>query len=503
MGLKDLTLFSVLKRNAKVFGKRDAWIYGDQRLTHSEYFEQVNRLSKGLLNEGIKKGDRIAVLAQNSIEFALLFGACAQTGTILLPINWRLQAEEIEYIISDGDPVIMFAGAEFHTQIQTLVDQNKFTGKCYAMDEGAGSFKAFNSLLDNDGQCPEIDVASTDDYIIIHTAAVGGHPRGATLSHQGLIFSNLQSTAYWHFNEDDCHLILLPLFHVAGLGMMLSVSHAGGKNIILAKFEPDPVLKYIEEEKVSAFGTFPPILQTLLDRNEELKHDLSSLRSLSGLEPPETVKRYEELTGGTFWTAFGQTETSGFVTRAPYFERPGSAGQPSIAAEVEIMDENGNILSTGETGEIVVRGPMVFKGYWNLPKDNEYTSRFGWHHTGDKGKFDEDGYLFYMGRMPDKELIKPGGENVYPAEVEKTLCEHPQVLEASVIGVPDNKWGEAIKAICVLEQGAELDKAGLTEFVAGKIARYKKPHHIEYVDALPKLEDGEIDRDKVKASYGK
>lgn len=502
MGLYDYTLYSVFERNAKVYGNRDAWVCGEQRLTHKQYLEEVNKLAKGLLEQGIKKGDRIGVLAQNSIEYALLYGACAQTGTILLPVNWRLQAEEIEYIIGDATPAIMCAGEEFQEQVSALAEKNNLTGKCYAIGEAKSGFKSFSSLLENDGECPAIDVAATDDYLIIHTAAVGGHPRGATLSHQGLIVSNLQSTAYWHFSPDDCHLILLPLFHLAGLGMMLSVNHAGGKNVIMAKFEPDTVLNLIEQEKVSAFGTFPPILQTLLDLNEKLKRDISSLRALSGLEPPEVVKKYEELTGGTFWTAFGQTETSGFVTRAPYFERPGSAGTPSIAAEVEIMDEEGNILPSGQTGEIVVRGPMVFKGYWNLPEDNAHTFRFGWHHTGDKGKFDEDGYLFYMGRMPEKELIKPGGENVYPAEVEQTLCEHPLVKEASVIGVPDNKWGEAIKAICVLEVGAALDKVELIEFVASKIARYKKPHHVEYVEALPKLEDGEIDRDKVKAEHG-
>ncbi|MBW1984721.1 MAG: AMP-binding protein, partial [Deltaproteobacteria bacterium] len=181
----------------------------------------------------------------------------------------------------------------------------------------------------------------------------------------------------------------------------------------------------------------------------------------------------------------------------------GSAGIPAFMAEVQLIDGDGNFVETGEQGEIVVRGPVVFNGYWNLDEDNAYTFRDGWHHTGDMGKFDEEGYLFYTGRKPEKELIKPGGENVYPAEVEKTILEHPLVEEVSVIGVPDSKWGEAIKAVCVLKKGESLDETELIEFVASKIARFKKPKHIVYVNELPKTGDGSIDRNKVKEEHGK
>ncbi|MCJ7806557.1 MAG: AMP-binding protein, partial [Clostridia bacterium] len=196
-------------------------------------------------------------------------------------------------------------------------------------------------------------------------------------------------------------------------------------------------------------------------------------------------------------------ETSGFVTFAPYFDKIGSAGIPAYMAEIQLVDGDGNAVKTGEQGEIVVRGPFVFNGYWNLEEDNAYTFRDGWHHTGDMGRFDEEGYLFYTGRKPEKELIKPGGENVYPAEVEKTILQHPLVEEVSVIGVPDAKWGEAIKAVCVLKKGELLAETELIEFVASKIARFKKPKHIVYVTELPKASDGSIDRNKVKEEHGK
>lgn len=502
MGLYDYTIYNVIQRNAKVQKDRTAWISGEERISHLEFLEKTDRLACGLMNAGLTRGDRIGILAQNSMEYAYLYGAAAKIGAVMLPINWRLQPEEVEYVISDGEPKIFFAGSEFQKLAGEIIPKFGFVKNQYAMGPAEGDFAAFNGLMENDGVCPEVEVKTDDAYVIIHTAAVAGRPRGATLSHGNLITANLQCMYMWDMTSEDCHLLMLPLFHVAGLGTCLNVIQAGGKNIILPKFDADQALKHIQDDKVSIFVEFPPMLTNLLDRNEELKLDLTSLRILGGLDSPETVKRYEEATGGTFWIAFGQSETSGFVTFAPYFERLGSAGLPAYMAEVEIMDPQGEFVEPGTPGEIVVRGPMVFKGYWNLDKDNEYTFRGGWHHTGDMGRFDEDGYLWYAGRMPDKELIKPGGENVYPAEVEKAILEHPLVEAVSVIGVPDEQWGEAIKSICVLNQGETLEESELIEFVAAKIARFKKPKHVVFVSELPKAEDGSIDRTKVKEAHG-
>jgi len=313
----------------------------------------------------------------------------------------------------------------------------------------------------------------------------------------------MQGMYIWDLTEKDAHLFVLPMFHVAGLGSALTAMQAGGLNIIMSRFDAEQALKNIEKYKVSFIVEFTPMLSSILDKNEEIKCDISSLRAIGGLDSPETAKRYQDLTGGTFWTAFGQSETSGFVTYAPYFEKLGSAGLPSHMAEVKLVNETGEFVETGQVGEIVVRGPMVFKGYWGLDKDNEYTFRDGWHHTGDMGRYDEEGYLWYAGRMPEKELIKPGGENVYPAEVEKAVLEHPAVKEVSVIGVPDKQWGEAIKAVCVLKEGMALVEGDLIEFVACKIARFKKPKHVVFVPELPKNAQGIINRIKVKEEHGK
>ncbi len=501
MGLYDFTVYSIIERNSRLYRNDIGFLAGNEKITHGQFKEKVDKLACGLLNAGLKKGDRISVLSQNTIEFMYLYGAAAKTGSIMLPINWRLQPGEVEYIISDGSPKFIFVEKEFQELTAPMSKKFNFIKNSYSIGSASEGFTPFEDLLKNDGNCPATDVHSEDNFLIIHTAAVAGKPRGAILSHRGIIASNIQGMYIWNITKDDCHLCMLPLFHIAGLGTALNVMHAGGKNIILAKFDADLALKHISEDRVSIFVEFPPMLSTLLERNKELNYDLTSLRVVGGLDAPDTIKAYEERTGGKFWTGFGQSETSGFVTFAPYFDKIGSTGIPAYMAEVQLVDDKENFMETGKQGEIVVRGPVVFNGYWNLEDDNKYTFRNEWHHTGDMGRFDEQGYLFYTGRKPEKELIKPGGENVYPAEVEKTILEHPSVEEASVIGVPDAQWGEAIKAVCVLKKGEVLTEAELIEFVASKIARFKKPKHVVFVTELPKTGDGAIDRKKVKEAY--
>jgi long-chain acyl-CoA synthetase len=285
--------------------------------------------------------------------------------------------------------------------------------------------------------------------------------------------------------------------------MALAAMHVGGKNVIFERFDPDLVLQMIEKEKGTIFFNFAPILKMIMDKYAEYPRDISSLRVVSGLDTRENVQRFLKLAPqARYWTGFGQTECMG-VSGSPYDEKPGSAGKPSPFARVALFDDYDNEVSVGTPGEICVRSPMVFLGYWGREKDNDYTFRNGWHHTGDVGRFDEEGYLWYVKRKAEKDLIKPGGENVYPAEVEKVILQNPAVAEVSVIGVRDPEWGEAIKALCVLKPGRFLTKQELIDFVASRIARYKKPKYVEFIPFLVKTPDGFVDREKIKAEFGK
>jgi acyl-CoA synthetase (AMP-forming)/AMP-acid ligase II len=322
------------------------------------------------------------------------------------------------------------------------------------------------------------------------------------LSHRGLLAAAAKSQQSWNLTPGDVQLGVLPLFHLAGIGFTLALQVAGGSTIVLPRFDPKALVGLIDGQGGSVMGSFPPMLGALLDAAAEAGSKLANLRVVTGIDTPETLARFAAACPhADFWVAYGQTETSGSVAMARFSERPGSAGRPVAQHVLAIVDELDRPLPQGQTGEIVVRGPMVFRGYWRCDEDNAFTLRNGWHHTGDMGRFDADGYLWYSGRSPAKELIKPGGENVYPAEVERALLEHPALAEAVVFGVPDAQWGEAVKAICVLKPGQVLAADALIEFVGQRIARYKKPKHVVFVAALPRSPTGGIDRAAVKAAH--
>jgi acyl-CoA synthetase (AMP-forming)/AMP-acid ligase II len=503
MGLQDFTVYDLIARNARIFARREAWIADQRRITFLDFYNEINRLSFSLENAGLHKGDRIGIFSQNCYEFALLYGAAARLGAVMLPINWRLSAPEVEYILTDGQPRFLFVGPDYKTTIRDLMPRLGFIKKFYTFGFAEGDYEAFNSLLKDEGKGREADVQASDPYLIIHTAAVAGRPRGATLSHGNIIAGNLQHMAVMGLRENDSYLHMLPLFHIADLVLSFAVMHAGGKNVLMTKFDPQLALQWIEKEKITCIGEFPPMLGMLLEKLESRNFDISSLKHVGGIDHPSNIEKLKKKADAEFWIGFGQSETTGMVTVCAYTERPGSAGKEGPLAKVKLADDQEHDVPTGTPGEICVRGPLVFLGYWNRETDTRYTFREGWHHTGDIGRLDEDGYLWYVKRKAEKELIKPGGENVYPAEVEKVILEHPEVADVSVIGVQDKEWGEAIKAVCVRKPGSSLTAQGLIDFVASRIARYKKPKYVDFVPVLPKTQDGSVDREKVKAEHGK
>ncbi|HDR13954.1 MAG TPA: hypothetical protein ENN79_00425 [Desulfobacteraceae bacterium] len=505
MGLYDNNFYTVAARNALCYGDRDAW-FDEQKgssVGFTRFFDLSASLAGGLRQAGVKKGDRVAVLGKNRVEYFLVFGAAAALGAVVVPINWRLSAEEIAFNINDAGCSVLFLDGEFAEMVKEIEGRLESIGLYLGLDGEIDGYRSVQSVMTGDGSSFEAtDVAMDDDFVIIHTAAVAGHPRGAVLSHGNVLFANMHFAYFFGLGPDDVHLSVLPLFHVGGLFMATAAFHAGAMNVNMAKFDGARAAELIEEKRVSFMMDFTPMLAGILDEHDKSGRDLSSLRAVTGLESPETIERYQRVAGGTFWSMYGQTETSCLATFGRYDDRPGSAGRPLPLADVRLFDDYDRPVPAGQVGEICMRGPMVFKGYWNLPEDNAGTFREGWHHTGDTGRFDEDGFLWYAGRKAEKELIKPGGENVYPAEVEKTILLHPAVEEVVVFGVPDPKWKEGIKAVCRLKKGHVLEEKDLIEFVGGRIARYKKPQYVEFIEEFPTIEDGTIDRAETRRRYG-
>ncbi|MBW2150701.1 MAG: AMP-binding protein [Deltaproteobacteria bacterium] len=504
MGLFDFTFYDLIQRNAQCFHNRPAWYDADsQRLiTFAEYKEKVDQLAKGLQQAGIKKGDRIGVFGKNSLEYFLLYGASAALGAIVLPINWRLSAKEVVYNLNDAKPFLLFVDAEFQELIENSKETLQSVKAYFNLTPAAGGFLEFESLMERGGDFKPVEICDQDGFIIIHTAAVAGSPRGALLSHRNMICSNIHLSQSMQIQTDDVHLNLLPLFHVGGLFMATMSFHAGALNINMSKFDSVQAAQLIEDKSVSVIFDFSPVLSSIMKAHETHRIRIQSLRAVAGIDIPDTIERYQAMTGGTFYCVYGQTEVSGFATLGRYNERPGSAGRMLPLNRVRLVDDNDRTVSVGEIGEITVRGPNVFLGYWNLPEDTAQAFRGGWHHTGDLGRFDSDGFLWYEGRKAEKELIKPGGENVYPVEVERVLLEHPSIEKAVVFGVPDPKWNEGIKAVCQLKAGESLEAEAVIRFVGERIASFKKPQYVEFASDLPLLPDGSPDRVQIKKRYG-
>ena len=504
MGLYDFTFYDLIRRNAVCFRQQDAWFEVDdgRTITFAQFKDRVDRLAAGLQQAGITKGARIGVVGKNCLEYFMLYGAAAAVGAIVLPVNWRLSVEEMLFNLNDGQPQLLFSDPEYQQQLEGHKDRLPSVKEFYNLKSPGSGFSDFGRLLENDGVFEAVEVSADDGLVIIHTAAVAGRPRGALLSHANLICANTHILLQSSGSAKGVHLNILPLFHVGGLFMATAAFHAGALNVNMSKFDAAQAAALIQEKKVSVIFDFAPILSSILEAAEKSGKSLASLQHVAGLEAPAVIEQYQQLTGGTFYCMYGQTETSAIATMGRYSDRPGSAGKTVELADVCLVDDNDDPVATGEVGEIVVKGPVVFKGYWKLPEDTALTFRGGWHHTGDLGRFDADGFLWYEGRKAEKELIKPGGENVYPAEVEKAILEHPDVEKTVVFGVPDPKWKEGIKAVCQLKEGTSLEAAELIEFVGARIARFKKPQYVEFVTEFPRLEDGSPDRARVKELYG-
>lgn len=536
------SVYDMIKRNASLFPDDTAIVDGGNSLTFHEFLVQVNSLASALSGSGVMPRQSVAVLSMNRTEYLVLYGATSAIGAILVPLNWRLSQDELAYILKDSASKILFFDStqseNAHAlKIKSERESSGFNGlfvcfdRCDHIDSSTNTIN-YEELIDrgllSKPQSTRFLHQSDDIFTLLYTAAVAGKPRGAALSHNNIMASNLQTCLTMNLGKSDTYLNMLPLFHITGMNLSLAVMQMGGKNVIMEKFNPTTALSMIENEKITLMASFPPILATLMDeldkgktiescktkidesgghgKVEQCPYDISSLKNTVGIDSPETILKFMEKTSTRFYILYGQCETSGFVTLGDASECPGSAGRQGCISNMAIVDGNDLILPSGQSGEIAVRGPLVFQGFWRggSAKEDRYdtsTIKNGWHHTGDVGHIDSNGYLWFEGRKPEKELIKPGGENVYPAEVEYVIMENPDIEETCVIGVPDPKFGEGVKAVCVRKAGSCLTAKELIDFVGSRIARYKKPGYVEFVQSLPKNSDGSVDRKKVKELY--
>jgi acyl-CoA synthetase (AMP-forming)/AMP-acid ligase II len=465
----------MLTRRALLNPEKEGLVCEGIRRTFSQMNDRANQLANAMTAMGIKRGDRVGVLAFNEAEYYDLFFGLGKIGAILVCVSYRLAGPEVQFILSDSSPKVLVFSPEMVSVVDSIRNDIPTENFIAIMDDPPEWAQSYESVV---GQAstdePELVGENDDTLTILYTSGTTGRPKGAELTHSYYFWSNvnLQSTVP-EFGESV--LIALPLFHIGALAGPPLCVHAGARSILLRTFDPQRFLELIEEEKIYAFGSVPALLMFLKAVPDFEKYDWSSVKVILVYAAPVPVtllNEYEEA-GIEVRQLYGMTEcNTGTVLDGIYArEKAGSCGRPFMHTEIRLVDTENNDVPVGETGEVLMRSPNMMKGYWNRPEDTAATIVDGWLHSGDVAHMDEDGFFYIMDRK--KDMIISGGENIYPAEIEDSLLAHPAIADVGVIGYPDEKWGEAVRAVVVLEQGQSLTEQELIEWCKGKIARFK------------------------------
>jgi acyl-CoA synthetase (AMP-forming)/AMP-acid ligase II len=486
---------------------RMAMMEEDRRWTYADLEDRTARVATALLDAGLKKGDRVAWLGKNSdLYFTLFFGA-ARLGVVMVPVGWRLAPTEWSFIINDTQARLLFTGPGFEEAGKAIKGYLPHVERIFTAAEG-------RALIENTSRAP-FDPAAPDDAVLqLYTSGTTGNPKGAVLSNRNLFglrkSANEADLAYTKWDDDEVVLVAMPCAHIGGTGLGIMALAAGLPGFILAEFTPDGVFDAVEIGGCTRFFIVPAALQILLNHPRCDTVDYSRLKYIlygAAPIPLELLRQCITMFGAQFIQAYGMTETTGTIVMLPPEDhdpngnkRMRSAGKALPGVELKIVDGDGNELPTGEVGELITRSSNNMIGYWNLPEATAKTmTGDGWVYTGDAGYMDEDGYLYIHDRV--KDMIITGGENVYPAEVESAIYGHPDVLEVAVIGVPDDKWGEAVKAVCAPKPGASIDADSIISWARERIAGFKVPKSIDVIEALPRNASGKILRKDLRAPY--
>jgi acyl-CoA synthetase (AMP-forming)/AMP-acid ligase II len=484
-----LLLGEVLRRQARYRGERTAYVVGSHRVTYGRFNAMANRLANGLRALGIRRGDRVATLAPNRLEYPAVYFAVAKLGAIHVPVNFRYRAGEVRYTLTQSEASVLLYATEFAELVDGLRRDLPAVRHFLSFDDHRGVADLMAQASDAEPE-PEPELRERDPHVMLYTSGTTGDPKGALLSHRTYILQAAQTQAATGLGEDDVGLCMFPMFHMGGWALPLGYWVNGGCVVILEKAEPAEILRTVERERVTYLYLIPTLYNGVLALPEFEGTDVSSLRALgsgtSVMTEAQVRTIVERFRNPRLFVMYGQTEAGPVATLRPrdVLRKATSVGRPALNVDVRIVDAEDRDVPPGETGEIVCRSEYNMLGYWRMPEATAHTLRGGWVHTGDLATFDEEGFLHIAGRV--KEMIKCGGENIFPAEVERCLLEHPAIAEAAVFGVPDPHWGEIAVAAVVRHAGAALDEASVVEHVRARLAGYKKPRAVCFLETLPR-----------------
>jgi acyl-CoA synthetase (AMP-forming)/AMP-acid ligase II len=516
---KRMTIGDLLIRNAHKFPDKTALVSEEGvSMTFRALNERVNRLSHALLDVGLSKGDRVGVLVHNCHQFIELYFAAAKTGAIFCPYNNHLTQRELKEILDYSTPRFLFLDADFSEMIDGLAPGLNSIEKYVCLQKSDGhsmnSYEDFVARGKNEE--PAKEVLENDVLSIIFTAGTTGRPKGAMRTHRHLVSDAVASVIELGVSYDERVLITFPMYHVACEDNI--VRHSFMPNTIHIKreggFKPEEALEYIAKERITRCQFVPTMIHSLIQIPDVGRYDLTSLRLIlyaGSSMPVELLKKALAVFHCGFAQLYGQTESGPFTTvlkpedhvldgSEQRLARLASSGRAVINYEIRIVDEDDNDVPMGQVGEIIGRSEAMMLGYWQMPEETEKKLRNGWLHTGDLGRIDEDGYVYIVERKND--LIISGGVNVYPREIEEVLYSHPAVSEASVVGLPDEHWGEVVKAVIVLREGATATEAEIIDLCSKRLASFKKPKSVDFWDELPKSSTGKILKKEIRTRYG-
>lgn len=499
MKARDFSMDTLLRGCATLHAEREASVDGAQRLTYNDLDTRVERLAHWLLAKGVGPNDRVAILLTDGAPFLTVFLACGRIGAIAVLLNWRLAPGEIAWIANNSEPTLTFANPRFMALLAKAD-----AGEVIEVDEAHDPRGAFEKIVcrrQNPRTLP--DLAPERPLYMMYTSGTTSQPKGCLQAGSALASSGLGFCVRRGFTSDERLLSINPLFHVVGMQQVAAMLTCGGKSVFAGRDDDSAaVLDLIHREGCTTTSAFPTIAFPWQGM-EPIRDGVMPLTNYTGGAGMGRPQIYEFIE--TEWDArvvggYGQTEVCGFATFIDYpdmCEHPRSIGWPMPHVEMTILDPEGNQLAPGEEGEICLRGPSVMLGYWRNEEATEAALGHGWLRTGDLGKMDDLGLGYMLGRA--KELIKTGGENIYPAEIDAVFAEMPEVADAGCAGVPDRKWGEAVKAFVVLKPGQSLTRAEITRRFKRKIAGYKRPRYVEFVDKLPRDPIGKLLRRELSA----